>query len=129
MVSSHGLNQVTVVIVEDHPGTRKLLTAFLTRQGARVIEAGDATTGLQAIQQYHPNVVLSDIGLPQRNGFELLKGIRLLDSEDRHVPVVAMTALGEIVERQRAIVAGFHELLRKPFGPVELLRALQSALR
>jgi CheY-like chemotaxis protein len=128
MVSSHDLKQVTVVIVEDHPETRSLLSRFLTRQGARVIEARDATTALRAIQQYHPNVVLSDIGLPQRNGFELLKEIRLLDSADRHVPVIAMTALGGIVERQRAIAAGFEELLRKPFGPAELLRALQSVL-
>jgi CheY-like chemotaxis protein len=128
MVSSHDLKQVTVVIVEDHPETRSLLSRFLTRQGARVIEARNATTALRAIQQYHPNVVLSDIGLPQRNGFELLKEIRLLDSADRHVPVIAMTALGGIVERQRAIAAGFEELLRKPFGPAELLRALQSVL-
>ena len=128
MVSSHDLKQVTVVIVEDHPETRSLLSRFLTRQGARVIEAQDATTALRAIQLYHPNVVLSDIGLPQRDGFELLKEIRLLDSADRHVPVIAMTALGGIVERQRAIAAGFEELLRKPFGPAELLRALQSVL-
>jgi CheY-like chemotaxis protein len=72
---------------------------------------------------------LSDIGLPQKSGFELLKEIRLLDSADRHVPVIAMTALGGIVERQRAIAAGFEELLRKPFDPAELLRALQSVLR
>jgi CheY-like chemotaxis protein len=129
MVFSHDLKQVTVVIVEDHPETRSLLSRFLTRQGARVIEAPDATTALRAIQQCHPNVVLSDIGLPQRDGFELLKEIRLLDSANRHVPVIAMTALGGIVERQRAIAAGFQELLRKPFDPAELLRALQSVLR
>lgn len=128
MVSSHDLKQATVVIVEDHPETRSLLSRFLTRQGARVIETQDATTALRAIQQYHPNVVLSDIGLPQRNGFELLKEIRLLDSADRQVPVIAMTALGGIVERQRAIAAGFEELLRKPFSPAELLGALQSVL-
>lgn len=108
----------------DNPGAE-----FVPVQGARVIEAGDPTTALRAIQQCHPNVVLSDIGLPQRNGFELLKEIRLLDSADRQVPVIAMTALGGIVERQRAIAAGFEELLRKPFGPAKLLRALQSVLR
>ncbi|MFY9986286.1 MAG: response regulator, partial [Chthoniobacterales bacterium] len=90
--------------------------------------AGDAETALQEIQQCHPNVVLSDIGLPRKSGFELLDEIRLLDSEDRHVPVIAMTALGGIVERQRAIAAGFQELLRKPFDTTELLRALQSVL-
>ena len=128
MVPSHPLCHITIVIVEDHPDTRTLLSDFLTRLGARVITADDAETALQEIQQCHPNVVLSDIGLPRKSGFELLDEIRLLDSEDRHVPVIAMTALGGIVERQRAIAAGFQELLRKPFDPTELLRALQSVL-
>ena len=129
MSPSHILRHVTIVIVEDHPDTQTFLSDFLTRQGARVIAAGNATKGLEAIQQYHPDVVLSDIGLPDRSGFELLKAIRLLDCEDRSTPVIAMTALGGIVERQKAIVAGFQELLRKPFGPDELLRALHSVLR
>jgi CheY-like chemotaxis protein len=129
MVPSHPLCHITIVIVEDHPDTQTLLSDFLTRLGARVIKAGDAETALQEIQQCHPNVVLSDLGLPRTSGFELLDEIRRLDSEDRRVPVIAMTALGGIVERQRAIAAGFQELLRKPFGPTELLRALQLVLR
>jgi CheY-like chemotaxis protein len=129
MVPSHPLRHVTIVIVEDHADTQTILSNFLTRLGARIIIAGDAETALQEIQQCHPDVVLSDIGLPQKSGFELLKEIRLLDSADRHVPVIAMTALGGIVEHQRAIAAGFQELLRKPFDPAELLRVLQSVLR
>ena len=129
MVPSQDLCHVTIVIVEDHSDTQTILSNFLTRLGARVVIAGDAATALQEIQQCHPHVVLSDIGLPQRDGFELLKEIRLLDSADRHVPVIAMTALGGTVQRQRAIAAGFQELLRKPFGPAELLRAIQSVPR
>lgn len=129
MVPSHNLGHVTIVIVEDHPDTQIILSNFLTRLGARVIIAGDAETALQEIQQCHPDVVLSDIGLPQKSGFQLLKEIRLLEPADRLVPVIAMTALGGVVERQRAIAAGFQELLRKPFDPAELLRALQSVLR
>jgi|HubBroStandDraft_2_1064218.scaffolds.fasta_scaffold524008_1 DNA-binding response OmpR family regulator len=129
MVPSHPLCHITIVIVEDHPDTQTFLSDFLTRLGARVIKAGDAETALQGIQECHPNVVLSDLGLPRKSGFELLDEIRRLDSDDRRVPVIAMTALGGIVERQRAIAAGFQELLRKPFGPTELLRALQLVLR
>jgi CheY-like chemotaxis protein len=77
MVPSHPLCHITIVIVEDHPDTRTLLSDFLTRLGARVITAGDAETALQEIQQCHPNVVLSDIGLPRTSGFELLDEIRL----------------------------------------------------
>jgi CheY-like chemotaxis protein len=130
MVPSNNLQTITIVIVEDHPDTRSLLSYFLTRQGARAIAVGDAADGLLAIQQHHPDVVLSDIGLPNRNGFELLKDIRCLHSEeDRRVPVVAMTALGKTVERQKIIAAGFQGLLRKPFTPDELLHVLQSVLQ
>jgi CheY-like chemotaxis protein len=65
----------------------------------------------------------------KKNSFALLKEIRLLEPADNHVPVIAMTALGGIVERQRAMAAGFQELLRKPFDPAELLRAIQSVRR
>jgi CheY-like chemotaxis protein len=130
MAPSNNLQTITIVIVEDHPDTRSLLSYFLTRQGARAIAVGDAADGLLAIQQHHPDVVLSDIGLPNRNGFELLKDIRCLHSEeDRRVPVVAMTALGKTVERQKIIAAGFQGLLRKPFTPDELLHVLQSVLQ
>lgn len=128
MERSCDLQNITIVIVEDHSNTRATLSNFLTRQGVRVIASGDATEGLLAIQQHHPDLILSDIGLPGRSGFELLKDIRCLHSEERGIPVIAMTALGGIVERQKAVAAGFQELLRKPFGPEELLRALQSVL-
>jgi CheY-like chemotaxis protein len=72
---------------------------------------------------------LSDIWLPSRSGFELLKDIRGLDSENRNAPVIAMTALGGIVEREKAIAAGFQGLLKKPFGPDQLLGLLLSVLR
>jgi CheY-like chemotaxis protein len=121
-------SQVTIVIVEDHSDTRVLLTDFLTQLGARVVQAGDAKEGLEAIDRCSPNVVLSDIWLPIRSGFELLRDIRNLASANRHVPVVAMTALGGIVEQEKAIAAGFHGLLRKPFSPDQLLDLLQSAL-
>jgi DNA-binding response OmpR family regulator len=129
MFPLNNLNEVTIVLVEDHPDTRSLLTDFLTHRGAQVIAAGSAEDALQAIQQYHPDVVLSDIGLPDRSGFDLLKDIHALDSENCKVPVIAMTALGGIVERERAAAAGFQELLQKPFDPDQLLKALQSVLR
>ena len=69
------LSQVTIVIVEDHQDTRLLLTDFLTRLEARVIQAGDAGKALRAIERYNPDVILSDICLPSRSGFELLKDI------------------------------------------------------
>jgi CheY-like chemotaxis protein len=123
------LHPVTIVIVEDHSGTRTLLTQFLEQRGAHVVAVSNAAEGLQAVLEHNPRVVLSDLGLPDRSGFDLLKNIRALNSETQKTPVIAMTAIGKIVERERAIAAGFHDFLRKPFGPDALLRALESVLR
>jgi CheY-like chemotaxis protein len=128
MALSGDILKTTIVIVEDHRDTRRLLVTFLTDLGARVIAVPDAAEGPQAICLHAPHVVLTDICLPQGDGFELLKQIRALNSENRNVPVVAMTAMGAIVERDKAIAAGFKDLLRKPFGPDELVRSLQMAL-
>ena len=123
------LHPVPIVIVEDHPDTRILLTQFLERRGARVVAVSNAAAGLQAVLEHNPHVVLSDLGLPDGSGFDLLKNIRALNSEIHKTPVIAMTAMGKIVERETAITAGFHEFLRKPFEPDELLRSLESVLR
>jgi DNA-binding response OmpR family regulator len=123
------LRRATIVIVEDHPDTRTTLTNFLNRQGAGVIAAGNAADGLQAVIEHHPHVVLCDLGLPDGNGFDLLKKIKVLDSDTHKTRVIAMTAMGNIVQREKAIIAGFDEFLRKPFGPDELLRCLESVVR
>jgi DNA-binding response OmpR family regulator len=128
MALSDDVLPVTIVVVEDHRDTRVLVADFLFRRGARVIAAEDADGGLRAVCEHNPHVVLTDIGLPRTDGFELLKQIRALDSENKKVPVVAMTAMGATVEREKAIAAGFRDILRKPFGPDELLRTLKAAL-
>jgi CheY-like chemotaxis protein len=74
-----------------------------------------------------PDIVLSDISLPNRHGFELLRDIRALGPENGGgVPVIAMTALGRMVDRNRTISAGFQRHLDKPFGPEKLLEAILS---
>jgi CheY-like chemotaxis protein len=123
------LSDVTIVIVEDHDDTRSFLAEFLTRQGATVHACPDATNGLQAVGEHRPDVVLSDISLPGKNGFELLKDIRGLGStEGGDVPVISMTAFAWQLNRDRSVAAGFHTHLQKPFGPGQLLEAILSAL-
>jgi CheY-like chemotaxis protein len=123
------LSDVTIVIVEDHDDTRSFLAEFLTRQGATVFACADAANGLRAVHEYRPDIVLSDISLPGKSGFELLKDIRELSpAEGGSVPVVSMTAFGWPLNRDRSAAAGFHAHLQKPFGPSQLLEAMLSAL-
>ena len=123
------LRDLKIVVVEDHDDTRSFLARFLTRQGATVFTSPDAESGLETVQRQHPDVIISDICLPDRDGFEFLRDIRALGQENGgSVPVIAMTAFGTRANRGKTIAAGFQKHLEKPFGPDDLLDALQGAL-
>ena len=101
-----GFSNITIVIVEDDADTRSSLTRFLHRQGAVVFGAANASDGLHAVKEYHSSVVLSDINLPCRDGFELLGDIRALGTEHGGAtPIIAMTAISELADPNRMIAA------------------------
>jgi DNA-binding response OmpR family regulator len=107
MVLHRSLSNITIVIVEDHSDTLFFLTQFLNREGAKVIPADNAFDGLQAIKTHRPNIVLSDINLPKRDGFELLRDIRALEPRDiGSLHVIAMTALTRTTYPDHMIGAG-----------------------
>jgi CheY-like chemotaxis protein len=78
------LSNLAIVVVEDHNDTRRFLGIFLGDLGAKVVLAGNAIEGLAAVKTYHPNLVLSDISMPGRDGFGLLSDIRVLGPDGRH---------------------------------------------
>ena len=123
-------SNIIIVIVEDNTDTLSSLTRFLNLNGAVVFGAADASDGLQAVKEYHPNVVLSDINLPDRDGFELLSDIRALGIENGGAtPIVAMTAISGLADPNRMIAAGFQGQLEKPFRPDQLVDEIKLALR
>jgi CheY-like chemotaxis protein len=124
------LSGITIVVVEDYPDTLFGIAHFLTRHGAKVFPSPGAFEGLQAVREHCPDIVLSDIRLPKRDGFELLRDIRALGAENGgNVPVIAMTAFGGIAARDRTIAAGFQAHLDKPFAPDSLLGVIKSILK
>ena len=76
------LSGITIVVVEDYPDILFGIAQFLTRHGAKVFPRPDAFQGLQAVREHRPDIVLSDIRLPERDGFELLQDIRALGAEN-----------------------------------------------
>jgi CheY-like chemotaxis protein len=123
------LSGITIVVVEDYPDALFAIAQFLTRHGAKVFPSRDVFEGLQAVREHRPDIVLSDIRLLKRDGFELLRDIRALGAENGgNVPVIAMTAFGEFARRDRTIAAGFQAHLDKPFAPESLLEAIKSIL-
>jgi CheY-like chemotaxis protein len=123
------LRDLTIVIVEDHDDTRKSIGSYLERLGANVIGAGNAFEALKVIKKNRPDLVLSDIQMPRGDGFELVREIRLLESDyGENVPVIAMTAFLAPADRARILNAGFQACLSKPFTPNRLVETILTLL-
>jgi CheY-like chemotaxis protein len=128
-MSSNRLSNLTIVVVDDHNDLRRYLGVFLGHSGANVTLAVNAIEGLEAVKTYRPNLVLSDISMPGRDGFGLLCDIRALGPDaGGNVSVIAMTALGTHGDRERILTAGFKAFLPKPFSPETLLKAILAVV-
>lgn len=116
------LNGVHVLLVEDDSDARDLVRTILEDGGARVTEAGDVAGAMAAFEREVPDLLLSDIGLPDESGYELIRRIRALPSDDGgRVPAAAMTAYARVDDRLHALSAGFTVHVPKPVQPQELV--------
>ena len=130
LMTLNRLRNITIVVVEDDEDTRMYLSIFLGRLGANVVAAEDAFKGLAAVKTHKPNLVVSDITMPGRDGFGLLRDIRALGPDaGGSIPVVAMTALATHVDRVRILYAGFQAYVPKPSNPDELVKAILTVLK
>jgi len=106
------LSGVRVVVVDDDFDTREFLTFLLESNGAIVTSVDSAVKAISAIEQSPPDILLSDIGMPGMDGYELIQALRA--SKHRLIPAIALTAYARNAERQQAIEAGFQQHLAKP---------------
>jgi CheY-like chemotaxis protein len=128
-MSPNRLTNLTIVVVEDHDDARAYLGLFLNRLGANVVMARNGIEGIAAIKNNRPNLVLSDINMPEMDGFELLREIRALGPDAAgSVPVIAMTAFITSADRARILNAGFQACLPKPFTPDKLVNTILTLL-
>jgi CheY-like chemotaxis protein len=126
LMSHNPLSNFTIVVVEDHDDTRKFLGNFLGHLVANVILARNASEGVEAVKTSRPNLVLCDIKMPGRDGFNVLSEIRALGPfAGGSVPVIAMSAL---VTHASARMLGFQACLPKPFTPDKLLQTILTVL-
>ena len=121
------LSGLRVLVVDDQPDARDLVRRVLEECGAHVVTAGTAQEALAVIEAEHPNVLVTDIGMPEIDGFELLKRVRAL-GPDRggRLPAVALTAFARTEDRTRALRAGFLAHVAKPVDPSELVATVAS---
>jgi PAS domain S-box-containing protein len=121
------LESLRVLIVEDEPDTREFLKRLLESQGAAVIVAGSAQDALSALTSEAPDILISDIGLPDVDGYQLIRQVR--NEIGRHagtIPAIALTAYARVEDRARALRAGYQAHLAKPVEPGELLMTIAS---
>lgn len=122
----HALHGLDVLLVEDDREATEMMTLVLSERGARVRTAGDYEGALQALAQAWPDVMVSDIGLPGRDGYELVRRVRELERTRRspHLPVIAVTAFARPEDQRKTLDAGFDLHLSKPLRPHLLLDAI-----
>jgi two-component system KDP operon response regulator KdpE len=114
-----------VVLIEDEPQMRRFLRAALVPRGFRLLEAENAGEGELAVSSHNPELVLLDLGLPDRDGIELAKRLRAFTQ----VPILVLSARGREADKVEALDAGADDYLTKPFGVPELLARMRVALR
>jgi CheY-like chemotaxis protein len=116
------LNGVRVVVVEDEADTRELLVMALQQCGAEVAAFGSAPEALAAFDRAVPDVLLSDIGMPDQDGYELIQSLRSRGpGRGGDTPAAALTAYARAEDRLRALEAGYQTHLAKPVDPSELI--------
>ena len=109
------LRGLKVLIVDDEPDARQVARQVLERAGASVVEAGNALDALDAVKRHHPDALLSDIGMPVHDGYELISWVRALNErEGGQVPAAAVTAYSSSDDRDRALRSGFQVHVAKP---------------
>jgi len=121
------LDGLLILAVDDEEDTRHLLVQSLTLYGATVITAKSAEEGLTAVKDKNPDILLSDIGMPDEDGYSLIRKVRTLsDKHQKNIPAIALTAFTRAQDRMRAMTTGYQNHVSKPVEPDELATVIAS---
>jgi PAS domain S-box-containing protein len=121
------LHGVRVLVVEDDPDTLEMLGLIFDRCGAEVITAASTVEALQAMDRDHPDALVSDLAMPDQDGYDLIHQVRSREADrGGRIPAVALSAYTRAEDRIRALSAGFQMHVAKPVNPEELVAVLAS---
>jgi signal transduction histidine kinase/ActR/RegA family two-component response regulator len=120
------LDTIRVLVVEDERDTLDFLTRLLEAQGATVLSASTAKEGLSIVRAEAPDVLISDIGLPEMDGYDFIQHVRRESVPSHGIPAIALTAYARTEDRMRALRAGFQAHMAKPVEPAELIATVAS---
>jgi PAS domain S-box-containing protein len=120
------LSGLKILFVDDEPDARGLVKRLLEECGAEVVTAESASQALELVTRYSPNLVISDVGMPEVDGYEFLRKLRKSDHISATVPAIALTAFARSEDRTRALRAGYIHHVAKPIEPSELLATIAA---
>jgi CheY-like chemotaxis protein len=121
------LQDVRILAVDDDEDTLEMLRFILQQQAANVVTVDSVTKAVESLRHFAPDVILTDIGMPDYNGYALIALIRAKDKkEGTNTPAIALTAYTSPADKETALSAGFQKYISKPFHPAELIDAIHS---
>lgn len=121
---------ISVLLVEDDADSREMLQVMFAQQNIKINAVDSAAKALEAIEQYKPDVLISDVGLPGEDGYELIRKVRQLSPEQGgNTPAIALTGYTSLQDRQNALEVGFQEHLAKPVDIDELLHLVNVLVK
>jgi PAS domain S-box-containing protein len=126
---SSRLKRVDALVVEDDPDARALIARILSDAGAQVRDAANAESAMTQIKTALPDVLVSDIGMAQLDGYQLLRNVRAAGYDERRLPAIALTAFSREQDRADALAAGFQAHLAKPVKAEALVGAVANLTR
>lgn len=125
LLPPHPLTGLQVLVVDDEPDSREIVVFVLKQAGANVTSVASGIEALQAVERFTPQLIVSDIGMPEMDGYMLLQQMRAIEAT-RHIPAIALTAYAGEVDYRQALAAGFQRHVTKPIDPEVLVRAIVS---
>ena len=124
------LDGVQILVVDDEADTREFLVAAVEMCGAEVIAVSSAIEAIQVISQHRFDVLVSDVGMPEEDGYSLIRKVRKLPKEQGgDIPAVALTAYAREEDRMRSLSQGFQMHLSKPVEPDKLATMIASLVK
>jgi signal transduction histidine kinase len=120
------LDNVRILLVDDDLDARQILTRILTISGAVTRECEDVKQALESIPQFNPQILVSDLGMPGQDGFDLIRQVRRMGYSFQSLPAIALTAFARPDDRRRALLAGFQVHVAKPVEPHELTATIAT---
>jgi len=122
------LDGVRVLLVDDDKDARQMLTRALQSFGAVTLDSEGMSHALESMSSFNPHILLSDLGMPNHDGFELIQSVRAMGRTANELPAIALTGFARPEDRDRALLAGFQIHVAKPIDPRELVAAIATLI-